>query len=376
MVKPRVLALFPSAAGGGAERLVMEQILHHNREAFDYAVVALRRGPLHAIFSEHTQYACTNALTTFSPWVLWRLRRLVRRRGIQLLHTHLQEADFYGYLLKRMQPDLVWLSTRHNTDDFRTRWFWRTVNRTMARPLNRVIAVSQAVGTFVQQNEGIASDKIDVVLNGVDLAPFEAAADRVSARRELGLNDEDFAVGVVGRLARQKGHRYLLQAAAMLREQLPGMVIMLAGQGSLRGSLERLARDLGIADRVRFLGFQRDTARFYRALDVFCLPSLFEGLSLALVEAMASGCVIIATRANGIVEVIENGRNGLLVAAADPSELAAALMRVHHHDTDGDLGDRARADAHARFDVLRTIREVEQAYLRLLGRSPSSPICG
>jgi L-malate glycosyltransferase len=367
VVKPRVLTLFPSAVGGGAERLVLEQMRHYDRAAYEYSVVALRRGSLHTLFGEHPEYSCARALATFNPWVLWRLLRLVRRRGIQLLHTHLQEADFYGYLLKRMEPGLTWVSTRHNTDDFRTRWFWRTLNRKMGRRLDHVIAVSGAVSEFVQRHEAIPADKIEVVLNGVDLAPFDTAPDRVSARRALGLAESDFVVGVVGRLCHQKGHRYLLEAAALIRDQVPGLVVLLAGQGGLRRQLERLAHTLGIGDRVRFLGFRRDVAAVYRALDVFCLPSVFEGFGLVLAEAMAAGCPAIGTRVHGIVEVIDHERNGLLVKPCDPAELAAAILRVHRHEVDADMAARARADAHARFDVRRTMKTVEGIYLRMLG---------
>jgi glycosyltransferase involved in cell wall biosynthesis len=361
-MRPRVLTLFPSADGGGAERLVLEQMRFHAGAGYDYAAVALRKGKLHAEFAAQACYSCVHAGTIFNPLALRKVHRLIGAREIEILHTHLQEADFYGFLLKRLNPRLVWISTRHNADAFRTRAFWRSLNAAFARRTDRVIAVSEGVRAFVTKYERIATEKLVVVRNGIDLGRFAALPTREAARALLGLPAEDFVAGIVGRLSPQKGHTYLLQAAARLAADIPRLRLLVVGQGQLQGRLERQARDLGIAERVSFVGFRADVANLYAAMDLLAMPSLFEGLPLVLVEALVCGKIAVGTRAPGVTDVIDDGKNGLLVDVGDVDGLAAAIRRVHRGDFDPQLPARARQAAIADYGLETYLGRLEAIY--------------
>lgn len=364
-MRPNVLTIFPSAAGGGAERLVFDQTRLHDGVGYQHSTVALRKAKLHQQFAENPRYRCLNAVVRTNPLALGRLHQLVGAQKIDLIHTHLQEADFYGYWLKRLNPRLVWVSTRHNTDAFRTRLFWRTLNSLLSRRTDRVIAVSHAVGDFVLRHERVARDKLTVVRNGIDLGRFAERPTAQLARQQLGLPGDVFVVGVVGRLNEQKGHKYLFQAVARLAAEAPRLRLLVVGEGGLRSELDRLARRLGIAERVSFLGFRQDMASVYAAMDVFCLPSLFEGLPLVLVEALACARVAIGTRALGITDVLVHEKNGFLVPPKDAEALASAILKVYRGDYDRDIGKRAREGALVDFGMPRYLAELERIYREL-----------
>jgi glycosyltransferase involved in cell wall biosynthesis len=367
-IRPHVLTLFPSAAGGGAERIVLDQIRFCESARYDYSAVALRKGKLHRQFATHACYSCAHAGTTFNPLALAKVNRLIRAREINLLHTQLQEADFYGFLLKRLNPQLVWISTRQNADDFRTRWFWRTLNANITKSTNRVIAVSAAVSGFVAEHERIPLEKLVVIHNAIDLGRFATLPSREAARAPLGLSPEDFVVGIVGRLSPQKGHTYLLQAAARLAADVPRLRLLIVGEGQLRGRLERQARDLGIAERISFAGFRSDMPNLYPAMDLLAMPSLFEGLPLTLLEALCCGLVAVGARAPGIVDVIGDGNKGLLVDVGDVEGLAEAIRRVYRREYDPEMPRRAREAARAEYGIDTYLRRLETLYYDELAR--------
>jgi glycosyltransferase involved in cell wall biosynthesis len=212
--------------------------------------------------------------------------------------------------------------------------------RALSRGVDRYVAVSAAMGRELAERFHWPREKIEVVPNGVELDRFGAASSPL--RRELA--GERPLVLTSARLNEQKGHPDLLAAAA----QVPGAVFALAGEGEERKPLEELAARLGVADRVLFLGERADIPELLAACDVFALPSLYEGSSLAVLEAMAARRAVVSTRIEGTDELLEDGESGLLVPPRDPAALAAALRRLL---ADPGLRDRLRARARARAET-------------------------
>jgi glycosyltransferase involved in cell wall biosynthesis len=181
-------------------------------------------------------------------------------------------------------------------------------------------------------------------------------------------------VGTLGRLTEQKGHRTLLQAVASLVRNVPNLVLLLAGAGPLRAELESEAARLGLADHVRFLGMRRDRATLYAAMDIFVLPSRWEGLSLALVEAMGAGRAIVATEVGGNPEVVRHRQTGLLVPPVDAGALSDALLTLAtDRQLRASLGDAAAADARMRFSIERHVTELAALYRQGLGERSDVP---
>ena len=206
-------------------------------------------------------------------------------------------------------------------------------------------------------------DRVTVVPNGRDLSIFTPGSARESVRKELGLDRAVPLVGVVGRLEPQKGHVYLLDAWQAVTRALPDARLLLVGDGALRGALAEQARARAVADSVIFAGFRADDPRLLDAIDVLCLPSLYEGLPLTAIEASAMARPVVATAVDGTPEVVRDGHTGRLVPAADAPALARALLDLLR-DPEGArrLGRAGRDWALARFDLDRQVEATARVY--------------
>jgi len=282
------------------------------------------------------------------------LARLVvrlRRDRVEIIHTHLSTASLIGSLAARM-AGVPAVATVHGLN-----------TRTCFRYARRLIAVSHAVRRHLVA-QGIHESRIGVIYNGVDFGRYQGAPDTTTLRARLGLAAGEMLIGAVGRLGPEKGHAHLIEAVAILvaRESLP-VRLMIAGDGRSRQALEQLARRCGVADRVIFAGFQSDVMPYEAALDIFCLPSLKEGLSLSALEAMALGKPVVASRVGGTPEVVADGETGLLVEPANPEALAQALAALLRDPQRAQaMGEAGRERVARRFDLERMVDETEALY--------------
>lgn len=247
-----------------------------------------------------------------------RLAQYVRRGGFDVVHAHQRTALFYGLLagLLHVTP-LVY--TEHGPFQGRgpsrkTKVF----NRLLGRRARRITAVAEDVKRRLVQEEGFNPLHIEVVPNGVDLGRFANLVSREVARARHGLSPQACILGTVGRLVPVKNHALLLHVIARLRTRVPDARLVVVGDGPERPSLEALARRLDLADRVHFLGECRNIETLLPAFDVFCHPSLAEGIPLTLLEAMAARVPIVATAVGGIPEAARPDREAVLVAGTPP----------------------------------------------------------
>src|SRR5918992_1346531 len=211
----------------------------------------------------------------------------------------------------------------------------RLLYRIGARIVDGIIAVSDDTARSFCETVGDVEDKISVVLNAVDLELYPAAIDRAVVRARLGFAPGNHLMTMVGTFKRQKGHRYLVESVASVIPRFPDLRIVLVGDGELAGEIKAQARGAGLGDTVYFLGTRRDVPELLAASDSFVLPSLWEGMSVALVEAMATGLPVIATAVSGTNQVMVDGVTGWLVPPGDPDALAEAITQL--------LSDPARA---------------------------------
>jgi glycosyltransferase involved in cell wall biosynthesis len=207
------------------------------------------------------------------------------------------------------------------------------------------------------------------IYNGIDPEAFAGGGvDRAAVRREMGVDPEAFLVVSVGRLVPVKGHAHLIDALPEVLRRRPDAAVLIVGDGPLRNDLEGRARSLGVGDRVRFSGHLGDVASVLGAADLFALPSLNEGLGLALVEAMATGLAAVASRVGGVPEVVVDGETGLLTPPRDAGALAGAVLRLMEDAGERRrMGEAGRARVRQHFSIERTVRETERLYEELLG---------
>ena len=313
---------------------------------------------------------------------LVRLYRELARARPSIVHTHMAKAGLLGRAaaaiynaLRGSAPRVRVVHTYHGHvlegyfSPLMTNIFIG-LERLLARASDRIVAISPAIERELRDGFRIGRpSQYRVVPLGFDLSGFANvdAAARVAARRELSLPADADVVSTVGRLTAIKQHRLFLETISEAARSRPNLVALIAGDGELRSGLEAYARELGIADRVRFLGWRRDLATIYGATDVFLLTSRNEGTPVALIEAMASGVPGVSTDVGGVKDVITSEAIGARVSDASAAALAAPIVRyLADPARRRDAGTRARAAVLDRFSLDRLLHDISALYRELL----------
>ncbi len=292
-----------------------------------------------------------------------RLRSHIRAVRPDLVHLHSRRGtDVWGGIAAKSAGVPCVLSRR--VDNRERGW----VVAAKYRLFDRVIAISEGIRD-VLLDEGVPAQRVRCVRSALDARPWLQPVDRASFRREFGLDHDAIVIGVVAQLIRRKGHRHLFDALKTLVAERPRLRVLLFGQGPLRAELEaRVARE-GLASIVRFVGFRDDLPRWMGGLDVLAHPADREGLGIALLQAQAAGVPVVASRAGGMPEAVDDGATGFLVAPGDVRALADALCRLVDDPALRErMGAAARARVLERFSLdamvdanLAVYREVLQA---------------
>jgi glycosyltransferase involved in cell wall biosynthesis len=252
------------------------------------------------------------------------IRRLIKTRGIDLVHSHGYKTNLYGYAAVRSFGTPI-VATCHLWFPWSfPLWAYSVLDRRLLRRFPRVIAVSEGVSRTLQHS-GIPPHQITLIDNGIDLSHFEGAVATLPERLK---SDSRPIVGTVGRLAEQKGLEHLLRAAQSVLARFPEALFVLVGEGPLRSSLETQTRQLGIERNVIFAGQRNDMPGVYASFDVFVLASLDEGMPMAMLEAMAAARPVVATRVGAVPRLVLPEQTGLLVDSGDPAGLAEAIERL------------------------------------------------
>jgi len=279
--------------------------------------------------------------------VAWRMAAEIRARALDVVHAHQYTPFFYGSIgarLSRVRPRVIFTEHGRHFPDVVSPKRW-VVNRIVFdRLADDVNAVCEFSARALRDKDGFVRRTIEVIPNGVDL-PRYAAGDRTTARTALGLDPGRRYVATIARFHPVKDHRTLLNAFAEVARVRADVDLLLVGDGPLRPDLERKSSELGIADRVRFMGVRDDVATILRASDVFTLTSVSEAASITLLEAMASELPVIVTAVGGNPEIVRDGTDGLLVPRRSAAGVAKALLKI--------LGNAPMAEAMGRAGTER-----------------------
>lgn len=357
-----VLYLSSSSGPGGAERVLCSLAASLDRTRFRPIVGLFRAGWL--------QEQCENlGIETHifpsggflqSEWIKTCVR-LVRHEQIAIIHAHEFDANVHGTVAAFLARTPI-VATIHGKH-----YYWTALRRRLAyRLISRyatVVAVSHDLKEFVAQEVGIARDRITVVHNGVNPLSSISQEDRDCCRVELGIPPCEQVVGAVGSLYPVKGHRFLIDAVPQVLRRFPDTTFLIIGRGELEAALKEQAERLGVASKVMFLGLRQDVPRLLAVMDIFALPSLSEGLSMAVLEAMTAGKPIVATRVGGNPELVEEGRTGLLVESQSSQALVTALeLMLGSRDTARQMGACGREKARREYGVDGMVRQYVALY--------------
>jgi glycosyltransferase involved in cell wall biosynthesis len=386
MRKIRVLHIINSLDIGGNERFLLQLLERLPRDTFSQEVCVPNRGK---DATRDLEAACRKLNTPIKVlrvggnWdvsVLPRLVYVILKGRFDVVHTHLIYSQVYGRLAATLAGTRCIVSSEQNVYDFKARLPFSWVERRLSRWTERIIACSKKVREHLIKKVGVNPLRVVVVPNGVDTDVFFPIRKRTrlyrsveNVRKELGIEEGDAVIGTVGHMTRQKGYDVLIAAMPQILRKHPGAKFVFVGRGLLREKLEKQARELGVAQRICFAGIRRDVPAVLNCFDVFVLASLWEGFGTAIIEAMACGVPVVASRVGGIPEIIEDGVSGVLVAPGRGGLVAEAVIRLLDKPRKTrELARRGRTSATERFSVEKMAQSVAKVYLQL-GRRSSPP---
>jgi glycosyltransferase involved in cell wall biosynthesis len=324
-----VLQFSSSSGPGGAERVISMLSASLNRHCAYKSVVCLfRPGWLQQQCEQNGITTCVvKNRAAFDPRLINELLKVVRREKVCLIHAHEFDAIVHGTMAAYL-ADIPIVATIHGKN-----YFWEKRRRRVAYRLisryARMVAVSEDLKRFVAHTTGIKEGRLNVVYNGVEtLSVCGDSKEIPKYKEELGLPPNKRIVGVVGSLYPVKGHKYLLEAVPAILQECPEALFLLIGKGRLEAQLKQQAKRLNIEDHVKFLGLRDDIPKLLALMDVFVLPSLSEGLSMSILEAMMAGKAIVATDVGGNAELVVNGESGVLVPSENSETLASSIVSL------------------------------------------------
>lgn len=324
MSLPKVLHIINGLDAGGAETLLLEICKHLHGTELDIHVCALKGGALEEKFRENKIPLTVFNQKKYSITRLLNLKRLIEKFNPSIVHTHL----FHAGLLTRLvvsKKKIKLISTEHNTTDLIERnFFARFLNNLTFKKNDLCIAVSKSVKNIILKKTKINPTKVKVVYPGINLDRFVS-----SSSRSLTIKDTTGpVVGTISRLSHEKGIDILLRAFERVQQVIPKATLHILGIGKEKEHLEELAEQLKIKGKIIWHGYQKDILPFLKNFDCYIQPSRHESFGITVLEAMACRIPVIASRIDGLSEIIQDGYNGLLVTPEDDKELSSIILKL------------------------------------------------
>jgi len=371
--KLRVLQVVDGFRMGGAEKKLCELVKKMDNSKFESFIANVGpTGPLEENFTNAGApvFNCQRKHAfDFRP--IFKLKKYMIENKIDIVQTTLFWADFVGSIaarLARIPVVISWETVSHEGDPYHNKWQRRNGYKLAMKFNDRIAAVSQEVEDSLIMRRKISPDQIQVIHYGVDLDQYSTngISKRKDIRSALRIPEGKTVIGIVARLEEVKGHTYFIQAMQRVVEQNDNVAALLIGDGVCRPMLEEQVKSLGLDKFVHFLGKRKDVNDLLKAIDFFVLPSLSEGLPNVILEAMASGKPIIATRVGGVPEAVVQDGNGILVEPQKPDQLKTAILELlNDHEKIEDYGKCSRKLAENEFSLQKQLNDFEEMYRSL-----------
>lgn len=366
--KIKILFLITGLNAGGAEIMLYKLIQKINRQKFTPVVVSLLPKGIvgEKIEKEGVKVYSLDMCSKLDISVAWKLYRLLKQINPDVLHTHLFHANFLGRVIGPYAHIPVIISTIHSIN------FGGGLRETVLRLTNQcadqTTTISRIVGQSLLGRRIVSPARLNIVYNGIDIKKAGGKlsfTDAETLRRELQIQPETPFIFSAGRLQEQKAYPYLINAALLLKQRKIDYAILIAGDGEMRSQLEGQVKQLGLEDRIVFLGFREDIPQLIALADVFVLSSLWEGLPVVILEAMAAGLPVVSADVGGVAELVVDGETGYLVPPGDPRALADALEKVLSLPAGkkAALGRAGRKRVEENFTLEQMVAAYEQLYL-------------
>ena len=368
-MKKKILQITHDLDLGGLQQVIVHLCTYINRDLFDVSVLCLREKGMFATVIENMGirvFSLDQNLLGVDYFAFVKICRILKNECIDIVHTHNTQPFIDGGLAAVLAGVQTVIHTDHarKYPDKRSYMFAEWL---LSHFVYKVIGVSDHTRLELIRYEKMSPRKVVTIPNGIDPSKLEGKIDKKALLKDLNINNRNPVIGFCGRIAEQKGLIYLLQALPAICSSFPEAVVLLAGDGPLRQDLEHRSQEMGIGDKVKFLGTRQDIPSLLKVFDVFVLPSIFEGLPMVVLEAMAAGCPVVATDVGGTSTAIDNGKTGILVGPENPGELARGITALL---TDRELRNRiiaaAKESVNNNFSAKKMTQRYEQLYLRLI----------
>lgn len=363
----RVLHIIDHLGLGGAQAVLFDLVTLADRSQWDIEVASMHGSGIFAeALQQHEIKVHSLAPSLWPPRYLSAF--LALQRDFDLLHFHLSGSNWLAKPLAAIAGEQPRIVHDHASADLRFRGIpSMLIDAIMHRFSSHTIAVAPEVKNFLLHYEALSSNEVSMIPNGVNTEIFRPCTvlEKQEARRHFHLSKEDFVIGTVGRLASEKNQLMFLQAAKGALESGFKAVFLIAGTGPEETTLRSYADQMGITKHVRFLGQVQDRVSLYRTLDLFVLTSIYEGLPMVLLEAMASGIPVISTALDGIVNALESGCHGTLIPTRDTQKLMHQFLH-YNEDQLKKYALSARLHVKNNFSANKAVCKISELYQALL----------
>jgi glycosyltransferase involved in cell wall biosynthesis len=352
---------------GGLQQVVVNLCRCIDRDAFNVSVLCLRN--LGAYVPEVEElgvrvHFIPQKKSGVDYFSFSKVGRVFREEEVDIIHTHNTQPLIDGVLGALLSGVKTIVHTDH-ARDFPDKKRYMFTEWCMSRLVYKMVGVSDHTVSNLRKYERIPIEKLTTIPNGIDRRKYQISIDKNKKRTEIGIIHDGPIMGLGVRIAEQKGITYLLQAMPVILKQFPGLSLVIAGDGNLLGALKQEARELNIDRHVFFIGSRLDMPELLKMFDLYVLPSLWEGLPMVLLEAMAAGCPIVATNVGGIAQAITDGYNGTLIEPRNPQKITEAVINLlNRPDIREAYINNARQVFMDKFSADIMTRRYEGLYLR------------
>lgn len=357
----RVLQLIQTCGPGGAEKIVYHLATNANSN-FEMIVGLLKQGWLyHHLKNSGIKVSLIQSGGSIDLQLIKNLIKLIKKYDINIVHSHLLDMNFYSSIATNICR-VPHISTEHGDihhPSKKSNLKTKIKVKSISLLSDKIIFVSEYSKNEFTKLSYILPRKTDVIYNGAELSTTVTNCNIESKKAAFGIDKDDIVIGNIGNLYPVKGQTYFLRSAKQIIEKAPNTKYLIIGRGELESSLKREAINLGIASRIKFLGFREDVEELLKIMDVFVLSSLSEGLPLSLIEAMANKVPVVCTRVGGMPEVITHGLHGFLVEPKDPESMAVHILEIIRNKS---LSRCLAENAYNRFSREHTIEEMVSRY--------------
>ena len=366
----KVLHMIETSEPGGAETVLANVASRLDKKRFVSETILLERDWLDKKLGElGVSYRVIPNERSYDPSFLWKIVKLIRNEGFNIIHAHEFMMTVYGSVIGRM-AGVPMIGTMHGKNYYPDKASRRHFLRLALTMSSRLVAVSKDLEQFIGDTIGASGHrKLTTLYNGIDVYKYDHITNTESLRKELSIPPQASIGITVGALFKVKGLTHLLDALAGLKLSPGAFCMLIVGDGDQAEPLKAQAKELGLTDIVRFTGFRDDVPELLSLADFYVCSSLSEGLSLAIMEAMAVGKAVVATEVGGNPELIANEVNGFLVPSAKPQELGQRMQKcIANGEMVKNMGERGRSIARKTFSLETMIHNYQELYHELLRR--------